>query len=326
MCLWSVLSRHGDRVASVVQNITFSLLQWPCQDIPFMSFWIHISLASKRDPFPVDVIRPVCPIFPVYQCCLKSSWCCPYKSLYILDWWYLYRSILGLVMWRQLATRPDISFSVSLLAHFQANPGIEHWRAKIHVVGYIKNTLDYSLTYSWDFDISPTAFVDADYGGCKDTHQSTSRYVFTMAGGAVTWSSKQQATVALSTVEVEYVAMSRCAQQMLWMHSWLDEVKIKNSLPRLIKGDNHGAITLSMNTKDHSKVKHIDIWHHYLQNLYILVLSSSNKSYQWTILQIYLPNPCPEIITNDFWPCSTLIETSMYGGVLEYTRSRFQDR
>src|SRR5271168_4153040 len=61
--------------------------------------------------------------------------------------------------------------------------------------------------------------------------------------------------------------MSRCAQQMSWIHSWLDEVKIKYSLPGLIKGDNHGAIALSKNTKDHGKVKHIDICHHYLREL-----------------------------------------------------------
>lgn len=105
-----------------------------------------------------------------------------------------YRSILGSVMWGQLATRPDLSFSVSLLAQFQANPGIEHWRALIHVIGYIKNTIDYGLTYSRDAELSPIAYVDADYGGCADTHRSTSGYIFLMSGGAVTWSSKRQAT------------------------------------------------------------------------------------------------------------------------------------
>ena len=149
----------------------------------------------------------------------------------------LYRSVLGSVMWGQLATRPDLSFSVSLLACFQANPGIDHWNALMHVIGYIKNTIDYGLTYSCDSNLSPIAFVDADYGGCRDTRCSTSGYVFLMAGGAVTWSSKRQATVALSTVEAEYVAMSRCAQQMVWMHSWLSEVGIEYSLPGLIKGD-----------------------------------------------------------------------------------------
>ena len=173
-----------------------------------------------------------------------------------------YRSVLGSVMWGQLATRPDLSFAVSLLTRFQANPGIDHWNALMHVIGYIKNTMDYGLTYSREDDLSPIAFVDADYGGCRDTRRSTSGYVFIMAGGAVSWSSKRQATVALSTVEAEYVAMSRCAQQMVWMHSWLDEVEIEHLSPGIIRGDNRGAIALSKNSRDHGKVKHIDIQHH----------------------------------------------------------------
>ena len=178
-----------------------------------------------------------------------------------------YRPVLGSVMWGQLATRPDLSFPVSLLARFQSNPGIDHWNALMHVIGYIKNTLDFGLTYYRDCELTPTAYVDADYGGCKDTRRSTSGYVFTMAGGAVTWSSKRQATVALSTVEAEYVAMSRCAQQMVWMQHWLDEVAMEHSLPGIIKGDNRGAIALTKNTKDHGKVKHIDIRHHYIHEL-----------------------------------------------------------
>ena len=89
----------------------------------------------------------------------------------------------------------------------------------MHIIRYIKNTLNYSLTHSQNSKLSPHAFADMDYGECKDTQRLTSGYVFMMAGRPVTWSSKYQATVALSTVEVEYVAMSRCAQQMVWMHS-----------------------------------------------------------------------------------------------------------
>ena len=79
------------------------------------------------------------------------------------------RSILGSVMWGQSGMRPDLSFSVSLLEIFQANPGIKHWNTLMHVIGYIKNTLDYGLTYSGNSKISPHAFVDSDYGGCRDT-------------------------------------------------------------------------------------------------------------------------------------------------------------
>ena len=111
------------------------------------------------------------------------------------------------------------------------------------------------------------AFVDANYGGCRDTCRSISGHVFLMAGGAVTWSSKRQTTVALSTVKAEYVAMSQCTQQMVWMHSWLSEVGIKYSLPGVIRGDNSGAIALTKNTKDHGKIKHIDIHHHYIREL-----------------------------------------------------------
>src|SRR6202522_3440217 len=112
-----------------------------------------------------------------------------------------YRSLLGCIMWGQLATRPDLSFAVSLLSQFQANPGLEHWTALLHVVGYIKNTITYGITYSCDFNLSPSAYVNTDFGGCRDTRQSTSGYVFTMAGGAVSWSSTRQAPVELSTVE-----------------------------------------------------------------------------------------------------------------------------
>ena len=152
-----------------------------------------------------------------------------------------YRSIFGSVMWGQLATWPDLLFSVSLLACFQVNPGIDHWNALMHIVGYIKNTLDYGLTYSHNADLSPCAFVDADYGGCRDTCHSTSWYIFLMAWGPVTWSGKRQTTVALSTVEAEYVAISWCTQQMVWMHSWLSKVEVEYLTPGSISGDGHGA-------------------------------------------------------------------------------------
>jgi hypothetical protein len=115
--------------------------------------------------------------------------------------------------------------------------------------------------------IKPTGFVDADYAACQDTRKSTSGFVFTMAGCPVSWSSKRQSTVALSTTEAEYVSLARASQQARWIYSWTREVGFPQSEPAILKGDNVGSIHLTKNTKHHHKVKHIDIKHHYLREL-----------------------------------------------------------
>ncbi len=128
-----------------------------------------------------------------------------------------YRQVLGSMMWGQLATRPDLAYVVSLLSRFQNNPGLAHWNALMHVIGYIKTTMDYGITYTRGESLKPMGFVDADYGGCKDLMRSTSGYVFMMAGGPILWSSKRQATVALSTIKAEFISLTRAAQQLKWM-------------------------------------------------------------------------------------------------------------
>ncbi len=180
---------------------------------------------------------------------------------------YPYRRLLGRVMWGQLATRPDLCFPVSLLARFQSNPGLEHWKALLHVLGYVKGTMDVGIAFSRDQPLTPIGFVDADYGGCRDTARSTSGYVFTMAGGPICWSSKRQATVALSTVEAEYVSLTRAAQQMMWILSWMDEVELPQPRPGILYGDNQGAVALTTNTRSHQKVKHIRIREHFIREL-----------------------------------------------------------
>lgn len=121
-----------------------------------------------------------------------------------------YRQLLGALMWAQAATRPDLSFAITLLAHFQSNPGPPHWKTPLHVLAYVKATLDYKIVYSRSLggSITPVGYIDADYGGDLDTRRSTSGYIFLMARGPVSWSSKRQQTVALSTIKAEYMAMT----------------------------------------------------------------------------------------------------------------------
>lgn len=79
--------------------------------------------------------------------------------------------------------------------------------------------------------------------------------------------SKRQATVTLSTVEAEYISLAKGAQQLIWMGAWLEEVGMGQGKPGILRGDNHGAVDLTKTTKSHSKVKHINIRHHYIREL-----------------------------------------------------------
>ncbi len=178
-----------------------------------------------------------------------------------------YRRLLGHVMWGQLTTHPDLCFPVSLLACFRSNPGLAHWKALLHVLGYMKGTMDYGIVFSHDQALTPIVFVDADYGGCHDTTWSTSGYVFTMAGGPICWSSKRQGTVTLSMVEAEYMSLTHAAQQMMWIMSWMDEVELPQPRPGILYGDNQGAVALTTNTRSHQKVKHIRICEYFIREL-----------------------------------------------------------
>jgi len=80
-----------------------------------------------------------------------------------------FRETLGLLMWLQVIIRPDITFSVNKLAHFAHNPEKAHWNALKHVMAYIKDTIDYGITYKDGSSLESSGYVNSDYAGCKDT-------------------------------------------------------------------------------------------------------------------------------------------------------------
>jgi hypothetical protein len=178
-----------------------------------------------------------------------------------------YREVLGSVMYAQIGTRPDLSYAVSTLSKYASDPGIAHWQALMHVLRYIKATLNYKITYGGNglTNLRPIGWVDADYGGDIDSRRSCAGYVFIQAGGPTAWSAQYQPTVALSTTEAEYMAVSRAAKQILWMYSEMEEVGYAQEKPGVLYNDISGAVALTKNTKHNSRVKHIDIRHHFIR-------------------------------------------------------------
>jgi hypothetical protein len=176
-----------------------------------------------------------------------------------------YCEALGSLMWLQVAMRPDLSYAVNLLSRFANNPGQSHWNALRHTLGYLKATLDYGITYCQNGDLQPFGYVDADYAGDIDSSRSTEGHIFFVAGGPVSWASKGQETVALSTIEAEYMAFTRASQQALWLMKLMDEIALEQERPINIFADNNGAIANTQNNKNHRRTKHICVKHHFVK-------------------------------------------------------------
>jgi ribonuclease HI len=129
------------------------------------------------------------------------------------------------------------------------------------VLRYLGGTVDYGITFGSD-NSGLIGYCDADYAGDTDTRKSTSGYIFILHGGAITWSSKRQATVAASTTEAEYMAAAAAVKEALWLRTLLSELQL--DIDNItIMADNQSAIKLLRNPISSMRTKHIDVAYHF---------------------------------------------------------------
>lgn len=174
-----------------------------------------------------------------------------------------YQSMVGSLLYVAMMTRPDIAQAVATVSKFCSNPTEAHKTAVKRIFRYLKKTLNLALKYCKDEKLI-IGFSDADWGGDRDDRHSTTGNVFVLAGGAVSWLSKKQAVVALSTCEAEYVALSTAGQEAVWFQKLFGDLRV-SARSIVIKEDNQGAIALSRNPTAHSRTKHIDIRFHFIR-------------------------------------------------------------
>jgi hypothetical protein len=129
---------------------------------------------------------------------------------------------------------------------------------------YLKGTKEFGLWYPKRKDLSLIAYTDVDWVGCIDDQRSTSGATFYLGECLVSWLSKKQSSVSLSTTEVEYIAATTCCTQVLWMKQTLTDIQVEYDEPIPIYCDNTSAISISKNPVMHSKTKHIPIKYHFL--------------------------------------------------------------
>lgn len=177
-----------------------------------------------------------------------------------------YASLVGGLMYLSLCTRPDITFAVNLLARFISCPKAAHWRGALRVLQYLRDTSDYGVYYSESQPIEIVAFSDADYAGDLATRRSTSGYIMMSCGGPVSWQSKRQPTVALSTTEAEYQAMTASSRECVWLQLLFSEMGAPTPTVTMY-GDNESAICWTREHRIDARAKHIDVQHHYIREL-----------------------------------------------------------
>ncbi|KAI4357505.1 hypothetical protein L6164_001448 [Bauhinia variegata] len=172
-----------------------------------------------------------------------------------------YKSLIGSMRYLT-ATRPDIVFGVGLLSKFMEEPHTCHLQGAKRILRYIKGTLNEGIFYANINFVNLVGYTDSDWGGDIETRKSISGYVFHLGSGAISWSSKKQPVVALSTTEVEYIAVASCSTQAVWLRRILEVLHQKQDTPTEIFCDNKSAIALCKNLVFHGRSKHIDIRFH----------------------------------------------------------------
>ena len=167
--------------------------------------------------------------------------------------------LLGELQFLTNCTRPDIAFAINRLVSYTANPSLQHTTAVKRILQYLAGTQDQGIIYS---KISTTVnenifhgFADAAYANHDDL-KSTLGYVFLASGRArraITWKSKKQSTIALSSTEAKYVALLEAAREACWLNCLYEELGYLQKSPIIIKGDNDGSIAMAKNQQFHNR-------------------------------------------------------------------------
>ncbi|KAJ9552977.1 hypothetical protein OSB04_017022 [Centaurea solstitialis] len=175
-----------------------------------------------------------------------------------------YRAIIGSLLYLT-ASGPDIVFYTGVCARFQCDPRDSHLSAVTRILRYLKGTPDFGLWYPKDSGFELIAYTDSDHAGCKLNRKSTSGACQFLGDKLVSWSSRKQNCVSLSTTEAEYVAAACCCSQVLWMKTQLADFGY--TMQRIpIYCDSKSAIQITANPVQHSRTKHIDIRYHFIKD------------------------------------------------------------
>ncbi|KAI3780212.1 hypothetical protein L2E82_10183 [Cichorium intybus] len=176
-----------------------------------------------------------------------------------------YSSAVGSLMYAMICTRPDLAYVVSMVSRYMANPGREHWKAVQWILRYLRGTSSMCLRYGQS-NTGVVGYVDSDFGKDLDKRRSITGYVFTLNGCAISWKAQLQSTVALSSTEAEYMAITEAVKEDIWLKGLFREFDGRIKVTTVFC-DNQSAIFLSKDQMFHDRTKHTDIRYHFVRDI-----------------------------------------------------------
>lgn len=176
-----------------------------------------------------------------------------------------YREAVGSLLFLAKTTRPDIMYAVSKVSQFMESPKTNHWTAVKRILRYLKGTKEFGITYSKTGG-NLIGYSDSDFAGDTGSRKSTTGFVFLNGNGAISWCSRKQQTISLSTTEAEYIAASEAAREATWLTVLKRELMPEFQGAITLCVDNQSAIKIMKNPELHRRTKHIDVKYHFIRS------------------------------------------------------------
>nr|AWW15216.1 putative polyprotein [Leavenworthia alabamica] len=176
-----------------------------------------------------------------------------------------YRRLLGRLIYLGV-TRPDLAFSVHVLAQFMQRPRLDHWFAALRVVRYLKSDPGQGILLQSTSNFQITGWCDSDWGSCPITRRSVTGYFVQFGDSPISWKTKKQKTVSRSSAEAEYRAIAALVQELIWLKRMLLTLGILHPQPMKVYCDSKSAIYIATNPVFHERTKHIELDLHFVRD------------------------------------------------------------
>ena len=247
---------------------------WECRDLGDMQEFLRMRIKRKDGKIYLDqndYLNKVLQRFDIYNMrevptpLPEGYQPLPNKSPVDPALRSLFQQVIGSLLYIMLGMRPDIAFAVTKLSQFSANPSQDHLNRALYICCYLLGTSKYSLVYNEPGDEGLMAYADSDWASDPNNRMSTTGYMVKLMGAVISWNSRAQKTVALSSTEAEYMSLSDTSRQIIWFRNLFSELGVQLA-PIPLFGDNQGSIFLASNPVQEKRLKHIDLCYHFIHD------------------------------------------------------------